>query len=315
MISERTVFVLGAGASQPYGFPLASELHDLICSNTVGGDLTNLKRFLVANFRLEVDEIRDFGRQFQRSQIGTIDEFLGRHPDLENIGKLAIAYFLCGKEDRENIHALAIEDNWYQALWKTLIAGAQSPADLAKNQVKFVTFNYDRSLEYFLHDATKHTFRIDDASAFSAWSKIEISHVYGQLGKFGIQPGAGSRQYSNQLSEPELRIAAQGIVIIPEARADDGNFASAHEWFSHARRICFLGFHFDELNVKRLRLAEILRGRVNASDQSLEVYASTLGRTTREIDSIRDQLGPVQFWHPISQKSLVTLRHSPILLH
>ena len=31
MINTKTVLVLGAGASYPYGFPLGAELHDRIC--------------------------------------------------------------------------------------------------------------------------------------------------------------------------------------------------------------------------------------------------------------------------------------------
>lgn len=47
MISEDTVFVLGAGASAPYGYPIGSELRDDVCLNFMK-DMKSLLQDLAA---------------------------------------------------------------------------------------------------------------------------------------------------------------------------------------------------------------------------------------------------------------------------
>ena len=53
-------------------------------------------------------------------------------------------------------------------------------------------------------------------------------------------------------------------------------------WFDWAERVCFLGFSFDPLNVRRLGLADVIRTKV-AKGQALPVFASVYGLTAAEV--------------------------------
>ena len=61
----------------------------------------------------------------------------------------------------EKIEKLLVGD-WYALLFNALIAADKT----ANNErLSVVTFNYDRSLEMFLHMAFKNTYRLDDDTA------------------------------------------------------------------------------------------------------------------------------------------------------
>ena len=46
MITKKTVLILGAGASQPYGYPLGEELRRRICNNITNSHNTETLNYL-----------------------------------------------------------------------------------------------------------------------------------------------------------------------------------------------------------------------------------------------------------------------------
>lgn len=143
-------------------------------------------------------------------------------------------------------------DNWYAKLWDVMMDGVQAPGQVTTNAVKFVTFNYDRSLEFFFHEAIKLSFNLDDKQAFGVWSKLGILHVYGSLGTLNAQ--SPFRPYDWNVTKESLVLAAKEIKVIPDSRDDDKDFQRASNWLSRATEIVFLGFGFDSLSVRRLNL-------------------------------------------------------------
>src|SRR5258708_823314 len=89
MLERRTVFILGAGASAPYGFPIGSEL---VCEIVKGlaAEGTLRDQLLRAEFRAgDLDEFRD---RLRVAGGTSIDFFLeDQHDDVVAIGKAAIA--------------------------------------------------------------------------------------------------------------------------------------------------------------------------------------------------------------------------------
>lgn len=324
MIRKKTVIVLGAGASAPYGLPTGFKLRQLICENDasspfspvkhVGAPRATMSAKLEGLAAIPQKEILAFVEAFKRSSVRSIDAFLARRKDFESLGKLIIAFQLCRHEHAPTLYKSNNEDDWYHALWNVMVDGIDVAQALANNQVRIVSFNYDRSLESFLHQATVNTFGLDDESAHNIWSRIDILHPYGVLGNFDPLGKNGGRQYSVDLSKDSLNIAAAGIQIIPEARDDAPAFEKARDWFYWANQICFLGFGFDPLNVKRLGLSNVLNDISESRQSRPRVIASTHGRTDAEIDQIRAMLGvhPTRFVH-FQEKNLFTIRKSGVL--
>jgi hypothetical protein len=116
IFDPKTVLILGAGASNPYGFPLGKDLKDTIAQHT--GDevgATGRKRYIEAGFSPE--EIAEFHTDLVRSINPTIDAFLEDRPSHRGIGAFAIAAVLMPPESES---ALFPPKDWYPRLFKEL---------------------------------------------------------------------------------------------------------------------------------------------------------------------------------------------------
>ena len=135
-----------------------------------------------------------------RSNVASIDAFLAKRTGFTTIGKLCIAAHLVIRERPDHVMNEANDDHWYRHLWNVLVAGTDDVQDLGRNKIKFVTFNYDRSLEYFLHTAAKYTYGVNDDAAANALRRLEIRHVYGSLGTFHNAGLNGARAYTDDIN-------------------------------------------------------------------------------------------------------------------
>jgi hypothetical protein len=253
ILKSRTVLVLGAGASCPYGFPSGFALRKLILEGLYAEN-SALFTFLRDNIT-GPNGIRAFRDEFAASQMYSIDAFLAQRPQFIDLGKTAIAAVLVQHERVDKLRG-AEQDHWYQYLWNQI---AVSPEALRSANLSIITFNYDRSLEYFLFDAIRATFHLTSPEAAETLLRIQIFHVYGMLGAPHFLSNEG-RPYSHELDATSIGIASAGIRVIPEQR-DEGD-QTLHFVFSElqqAQQICFLGFGYDRLNLRRLRMTEIAK--------------------------------------------------------
>jgi hypothetical protein len=106
MITRKTVFVLGAGASHPYGFPLASGMiialceHETSYTHIVREERTRRygeRRLLHPTFT--PPRIKKFSADLTSSALESIDAFLTARPEYAEIGKAAIAATLVPYEN------------------------------------------------------------------------------------------------------------------------------------------------------------------------------------------------------------------------
>lgn len=118
----------------------------------------------------------------------SIDAFLRDNPSYARAGKMMILYSLLKREDPLKFNINQSDDNWYSLLLNDLVSEcADNPNKLSENKIKFITFNYDVSLDYFLHSRLKKIENFvksddkTDSPADSFLNALEIEHVYGQL--------------------------------------------------------------------------------------------------------------------------------------
>ena len=100
------------------------------------------------------------------------------------------------------------------------------------------------------------TYGLDDKDCAELLQTIPILHLHGQL-----RPliGEGGRQYE-AITEPDPIVAqacADSIRIIHEDISQDPVFEAARKLLSEASKICFLGFGYDETNLKRLGIPAV----------------------------------------------------------
>lgn len=307
MIHKRTVLILGAGASIPYGFPSGAELRNLLCdANWHNRTMKSLGDVGIASGTLS-----QFQSEFLHSGLSSIDDFLSRRGEYERVGKLAIAYELCIRERDGSVFGTNIDDDWYRLLWKAMSSDADTMGDLKSNQIRIVSFNYDRSLEFFLSNAIMSTFGVDEDTAVAALNTVAIIHPYGMLGKFGLYQAEGVRPYTSNHGPQSIELAANAIKVIPEIREESDEFREVRTWFEWSEQICFLGFGFDTLNIRRLGLQSVLDWLTEQKRQAPMILASAYKLRRGEIDVARGMLcGSLDHkWHSADP----TLRNSETL--
>jgi len=310
-IQTNITFVLGAGASIPYGFISGEQLRIEICQLADTSDFLNTASACgISRFTCE-----KFARAFRDSATTSIDAFLGRQTQFAEIGKLAIAFKICQLESHVALFNPSNAEDWYRYFWNALISDADNVEDVPFSKIKVVTFNYDRSFEHFLHTATVNTFGITDEEATKRVSELQLVHVYGALGEYcHTRKELAQRAYEPISTAPEFQIMARQIKVIPEARLDDEVFERARELCTHADKICFLGFGFDPLNVRRLNIPSVLDWAAKNRGTSPPMIASTFGMTGAEIARGTWDVSGKYGMNTFSATNLQTLRESGLLL-
>ena len=247
MITTPTVLVLGAGASCPYGFPTAEGLRQLICEQFVSAGSRASKFLSSANpegLKYTPEEFSNFRDAFLKSGQPSVDAFSHRRPEFLGVGKLAIAFCLMPFEREEKLYHPDGKD-WYQYLSVKLNSSFE---EFGENQLSIITFNYDRSVERYLLNSLMNLHGKTLDECVKALAQIPILHVYGQLGEVPY-PQQGSQMYlPDQIEHPRyVGTAAAGIRLYHEEA--EAASTSARELLSRAKRICFLGFSYNQFNV------------------------------------------------------------------
>jgi hypothetical protein len=253
MIKRRTVLILGAGASAPFGFPVGRALRIKIVAD-LQKSASQLSLLLVESGYAE-GQINRFRDALQLANQPSVDVFLEHRSEFKNIGKLAIAASLIPYEDEKKL--FGVDDNWYEYLFSRL---GPSKQDVMNSKLSIITFNYDRSIDHFLFASLRNSFSLGtDETRKILTENIPIVHVHGKLGKLPFEDdGRGdSRSYtpSEPGSEAGLAMAASSAIkIVHEGTKDDPDFIHARKIIESAELVCFLGFGYLEANIERLQV-------------------------------------------------------------
>ena len=112
----------------------------------------------------------------------------------------------------------------------------------------FVTFNYDRNIEYYLWNYLNETLGQDDerVATGDVFAECPVVHVHGEVyGRYYDRPGdpyPGDEYYD---------IIHEGIKFVGEP-SDDSAVTGASGLIAAADRIVFLGFGYDPRNLERI---------------------------------------------------------------
>jgi len=256
VIRQPTVFILGAGASVEYGLPLGDRLiKDAADGLSETGFLCS--PLLAAGYeRAALDE---FAQKLIGSRLTSIDAFLENNDErYQSIGKATIAttILLREKDALARLSENRVADNWLQYLWNVMRASTAADS-FAGNAVTFVTFNYDRLVEYYFTEVLKNAFSLSGSEAEDLRERtFKVIHLHGAVSGFlfGAFP---ERLYGEMIAE-----LAGGIRIIHDGvPANDSAFSSAYAALRSASQVCMLGFGYHPDNVKRLSLKEHVESR------------------------------------------------------
>ncbi|MEN6577235.1 MAG: hypothetical protein ABFD90_12900 [Phycisphaerales bacterium] len=282
---KKTVFVLGAGASCPYGYPSGARLRELVCHNS--GFAKYYRNEVVKELPRN---IQGFIQHFERSHIKSIDLFMSRNPQLAPLGKDIVAFEIlraergscfaekakehqeyreyCRSSDyqskREHLLGTAdfIGGDWCSFVYNRVLedqAGSDALPDFSGGQLAFVTFNYDRSLEQFFYESLRHSFtEAAEKDIVESLSHLKIWHVYGQILPLRWQDAEGGVDYKPaKLDESLMGKAAANIRTIYEQK-ENPELNDAQQFLRCAEQIFFLGFGYSRENMNMLGLPAVI---------------------------------------------------------
>jgi hypothetical protein len=313
MANDKLCFVLGAGASAHFGYPLGAELVEAmhIFVNKLINNSANAA--ISVSQREDLNNAANFIQDIKSYNPLNIDYFLYNHPQQEALGKKLIESVLLRCQNRELFGSVSkvkkwwnpSEEipygNWIKFIHHRIVANCETVDDV-KNQLEnidIITFNYDLSFEqalwnYFI------TSRFNDKSEelknylFTKFYQKNIIHVYGSVSK-GEQPYICStpRDIKDMLDIYDKSTGSE-IDVIGIHKSIDSNDCEeckkntsgnsqckrcmkieyCRDVLKAANKVYFLGYAFDEFNNKVLKLKDVFIDNANKENQKLVFYTN-----------------------------------------
>jgi hypothetical protein len=280
VIEGQIVFVLGAGASRDYGFPLGYELVHAVM-NKLAKDTETRRRF-VGYTGCSEEEVSEFIHSLNASAHNSVDAFLEHRREFMKVGKAAIAYCLIECEHPDKLYRERDPTgNWLRYLLAQMRSNTFE--EFASNKVGFITFNYDRCLEYFLCTALAASFKRAEEESAEVLNKIPIIHVHGQLGYLPAWGKKNSRPFWLEPDADMLRMCIEEIKVMHEgADVVTPEYEKARNLLATANKVYFMGVGFNSLNLQRLAIKSL-------NDDI--AYATGRGLNSNETGRLQSQFG------------------------
>lgn len=266
MFPRKTVFVIGAGCSVDYGFPLGNDLRRRIFEKVYNEDEVVVRALLSsgapeANVNVQ-RRCRNFASGiFTHETIDQYLDFLKDDPADLMLGKIAIAACILEAEkasplrsDRLTGGLATVSESWAVLLYNRIVSniGARNLENATEN-LTFVCFNYDRCIEQVFSEASRLLTR-DGERASLMTRRLNVLHPYGSLGPIGAQLIAEERQHGLDFGlegahYPQVLAASRQIKTYTEPAATHIQSAIGRE-MDQAEQVVFLGFGFIPWNMR-----------------------------------------------------------------
>ncbi len=295
VFNQKSVFILGAGASWYYDYPtgemLVTEVKKL--AQTLSVQFSNHRTEVLGTRMVHASTLMQMLPKFindiaendpikiDKALDDTIENLKLLHHKIHMSDPLVIDHFLCFNTDvaalaRILIAAVLLQyengpghnrGNWYKYIIQKLMSGCGTAEDLLKNNVKFVTFNYDVSLEQKLYSGLEVNNIFSDKKTLGHFfTDDRFMHVYGKLRDQVIDasdlPLGKPSTYGFRKEQMDLAYrASKGIKTIdPTDKIEDLKvMTSASKSIEDAEVVYILGYGFDAENSKRLGINKSLR--------------------------------------------------------
>lgn len=314
MLRDRTLFVVGAGASKEFDFPVGSELAAQIAKKLdirfegfdepagagdyelyeaikrVGGNNDNLLQACWL--------IRD-GIELSYS----IDNFIDTHRHDQRValcGKLAIAKCILDAEKASKLYldrnrddtnpSLKVTGTWISSLIRVMQNGV--PKDHVSrffDRSSFIVFNYDRCIEHYFYCALQALYGLTETEAAAVVSTMVIHHPYGSVGALPWQDRSNLKSvtFGSRDSSRVIGPLLPNIKTYTEQTDSAQDQAIISSLVDEADTIVFLGFSYLPQNLDLLlrrvndrRLRRVIGTGIGLSTADREIVSNALSVLT-----------------------------------
>ncbi|AWW74507.1 hypothetical protein CD351_08720 [Erythrobacter sp. KY5] len=279
MIRTDTTLIIGAGANREIEMPDGPDLlakiaagyeFERLDSEVKSRDLVSLAHLfeqISEEIGLSYDELVAGATAIREAtlvstSIDAILEQYGHDPAVLAAGKIAIIYYTLQAESKST---LAIEpraadelplrgtENWLFQLGQLIVKGVpRAKAEECFEKLSIVCFNYDRAIEHYLPWVVQRAFGMtyEEACELVA-GRLRIVHPYGVAGRLPWQGEETSVSWGDE--RPENIVSLSKRIFTASQRATSRQFQSyLRAEMSRGKRLGFLGFGFDPMNVAML---------------------------------------------------------------
>lgn len=296
MIEEQTLFILGAGASNCFGYPTGYKLNDNLIN-----ELSSFDEVFFSNkngFYYDGEHFYDnsnllrFSKIYNDSHPTLVDYFLAKNPDplIKKIGIYGIALSLI---NAEIIHSNKTSysfngDDWFSVLFNRMtsdILDVNAIERFKLNKCSFITFNYDRLLEQLFYEALTSNYGIIYTDVKNLMSEIKIIHTFGRLPLLLYEKSDSDQdsfQYGKEPTNLFIEKTLKNIITIHERK---NNIEEIDNLIMNAQRIFILGFGFAEENMG------LLNFKKNFTSPK-DVNVTTIGISQKKRDHIKGKYFP-----------------------
>jgi len=310
MFKEKTVFVVGAGASAEVDMPVGSQLADAISEAMYFefefGRLSRGDDFTLSAWRQHFNEIDIVNEHLAAARkihdglflANSIDNYLHTHQDdprVQFCGKFAIARTILAAERNSRLYvdqpgrddALRVKDfegTWYVEFAKILMDGRRKTeiGDLFKG-IAIVCFNYDRCIEFFLTHAIRSLYGIPLEEAEEIIGTLEIYHPYGSLGPLATRKNPNGLRFGAEIDGEKALKIAENIRTFNEEVEDQDQLKKIAAAMSNARYLVFLGFGFHRQNMRLIT--------ADPKPQVARTICTAKGISDDDCDEVRQRVG------------------------
>jgi hypothetical protein len=272
VFKQKVIFVIGAGASREYNFPLGFELKEAIASAVKfrfeygSSQLISGSPGLLDHIRRHVKGDAARANEYTTAAnvlAGAIPSFISvdealhyvsDSPQAVEVGKIGIVDQIL-KAERESSLAFNpqtgrlehLPGGWIAEMFSMALAGMQRK-DLRSifEQVTFINFNYDRAIEQYLFWALQERASATADEAGEIVAKLNILRPYGSIGQFS--PAMGNAFSFGTTAFFDLFSRLQNLGTYTEQKPMHDS-AAMREAISGAKLIIFLGFGYHPSNV------------------------------------------------------------------
>jgi len=314
--SNKSVIIVGAGASHEAGLPLGSGLKNEIArllkhrersdhyGASVNDELINCALSILKSQGNDINCLYQACRHISEAmpQVISIDNFIDTHKGNESIekcGKLAIVRSILNAEkssklyvDLRNIYNKPkyeqLESTWFNAFWQLMTENCQ--AEELENRfssISLIIFNYDRCIEHFLYHSLINVYRLETEQAAKIVSTIKVYHPYGVVGNLPWQRKQDAIVFGGEPDHHLLVKLASKIKTFTEG-TDPGasEISEIRSSMLNAEVVLFLGFAFHKLNMQ-LITPDHSTGK---GAKKTSYFATATGISDSDIDEIGKEI-------------------------
>lgn len=266
MIHTKTVFVLGAGASAPYGFPLGRTLVEMICHDLESASVMLTRVHALGHGLNDIHRFRD---ELVDAGPDSIDAFLQTRPRYLELGKACIATALIPFEREDELRGVrttrdvsdeavnqALSERrsrrWYHYLFNHMLT-----TKFEKNHLAVITFNFDRSFERALYRVLRANSDGSESDVRRLCDSVPVVHVHGRLGTPSwLEPDAtDARPFGS--SAPITTDDVRQIRLVTDEIEHEVT-AAVRRLLEDATNVCFLGFSYHPINLAKIQHRNLL---------------------------------------------------------